>query len=89
MRQLELYLLFNVAPKQLSLNYDSMESLQAHPYINYYLARSIVDFREQVRAFKSVEELRNIELVDAVIFSKLAPYLKVSQKGTNAANLSN
>ncbi|QNR24839.1 ComEA family DNA-binding protein [Croceimicrobium hydrocarbonivorans] len=87
--QLELYLLFNVAPKQLSLNYDSMESLQGHPYINYYLARSIIDFREQVRAFKSVDELKNIELVDAVLFSKLAPYLKVSQKGTNAANLSN
>ncbi|WP_421754558.1 ComEA family DNA-binding protein [Croceimicrobium sp.] len=87
--QLELYLLFNVPPKQLSLNYDSMDNLQAHPYINYYLARSIIDFREQVRAFKSVDELRNFELVDAVLFSKLAPYLKVSQKDTNAANLSN
>ena len=75
--------------KQLDLNQAKLEELQSHPYINYYVARNIIDFREQVRAFKSVDELANIELVDDVLFSKLAPYLKVSSKGTNAQNLSN
>lgn len=64
------------------LNYDDLEALQAHPYINYYLARNIIDFRERVRAFKKEEELMNIELVDDVLFSKLAPYLKVSPRDT-------
>ncbi len=75
--------------KQLDLNQANLKELQSHPYINYYVARNIIDFREQVRAFKSVDELANIELVDDVLFSKLAPYLKVSSKGTNAQNLSN
>jgi len=75
--------------KQLDLNLTELEDLQSHPYINYYVARNIIDFREQVRAFKRVDELMNIELVDDVLFSKLAPYLKVSRKDTNAQNLSN
>lgn len=75
--------------RKINLNTSSLEELRAHPYINYYLAQNIINFREQVRAFKSVDELMNIELVDAVLFSKLAPYLKVSEKDMNALNLSN
>lgn len=75
--------------RQLNLNQQSLEDLKRHPYINYYLAQHIIDFREQIRPFKSVQELMNIELVDDVLFSKLAPYLKVSEKDTSALNLSN
>ncbi len=62
--------------RNLSLNESSLEDLQSHPYINYYLALSIVQFRERFRQFKSIDELANIELVDDVLFSKLAPYFK-------------
>jgi DNA uptake protein ComE-like DNA-binding protein len=65
------------------LNQSTLEELQEHPYINYYLARNIVDFRERLRDFKKVEELMNIELVDDVLFSKLAPYLKVASDSLN------
>lgn len=75
--------------QQLNLNQQSLEGLRRHPYINYYLAQHIIDFREQIRPFKSVQELMNIELVDDVLFSKLAPYLKVSEKDTSALTLSN
>lgn len=66
----------------LNLNESSLDDLQSHPYINYYLARNIVAFREQVGQYKRVTELMNIELVDDVLFSKLAPYLKVSKVDT-------
>lgn len=66
----------------LNLNESSLDELQSHPYINYYLARNIVAFREQVGQYKRVTELMNIELVDDVLFSKLAPYLKVSKVDT-------
>lgn len=81
----------DIAPahRRLNLNFGSREELQEHPYINYYLARNILDFREQIRPFKTVDELMNIELVDDVLFSKLAPYLFVSEKDTSALNLSN
>lgn len=72
------YLFCGPLERQLYLNESSLEDLQAHPYISYYLARDIVNFRERLRAFKKVDELMNIELVDDVLFSKLAPYLEVS-----------
>jgi len=65
--------------KRININYTGLEELRAHPYISYSLARNIIDFRERVRLFKKVEELMNIELVDAVLFSKLAPYFVVSE----------
>lgn len=55
----------------------SEEALYEHPYISYKLARNIVDFRERMRLFKKEDELMNIELVDAVLFSKLVPYLEI------------
>jgi len=61
--------------KKLNINEASELELYTHPYISYKLARNIVEFRERMRLFKKTEELMNIELVDGVLFSKLAPYL--------------
>ena len=88
-RELKSDLHIELPHRQLNLNLHSLEDLKRHPYINYYLAQHIIDFREQIRPFKSVQELMNIELVDDVLFSKLAPYLKVSEKDTSALTLSN
>ena len=63
--------------RKLNLNKASEEELYNHPYISYKLARNIVEFRERMRLFEKVEELANIELVDGVLFSKLAPYLEI------------
>lgn len=77
------FYLDSVELKKLNLNLSSLEELQAHPYISYYLARNIVEFRERIRLFKRKEELMNIELVDDVLFRKLAPYLEVSLEDMN------
>mgnify|MGYP003633779679 CR=1 FL=1 len=63
--------------QKLKINEASEEELYSHPYISYKLARNIVEFRERMRLFKKAEELMNIELVDGVLFSKLAPYLEI------------
>lgn len=63
--------------RKLDINKASEEELYNHPYISYKLARNIVEFRERMRLFEKVEELANIELVDGVLFSKLAPYLEI------------
>lgn len=66
--------------KTLNINDLDLDNLVRHPYISYYLARNLIEFRERIGLFKKVEELMNIELVDAVLFRKLAPYLKVKEK---------
>lgn len=88
-RRLKPFLQIERAHRRLNINSANLEALKAHPYINYYLARNIINFREQIRPFHSVVELMNIELVDDVLFSKLAPYLKVSEIDTSALTLSN
>lgn len=72
--------------RKLSLNDAGFEELLAHPYLEYQMVSNIVAFREDLRDFKNVEELRNIELIDTVIFRKIAPYLEIrSSAGTKAS----
>ena len=63
--------------QKLNINRAEEETLYNHPYISYKLARNIVEFRERMRLFEKEAELMNIELVDGVLFSKLAPYLEI------------
>lgn len=81
-RGIEEQVLVEPAVKKLDINMTSFKELLRHPYLEYEVVRNIVRFRERVRPFKTVEELKNIELIDADLFSKIAPYLKAgSQEG--------
>ena len=61
--------------KKISINTASFEELKNHPYISWRLARSIVDFRTNFRKFKSLDELRNIEVMSDAYFDKIKLYL--------------
>ncbi len=63
--------------QSLDLNRSALEELAEHPYIGYRNARSIVQFRESVRPFRSIEELRKLHLMEDSLWVKLAPYLVV------------
>ncbi|MBI1316762.1 hypothetical protein GC167_07870 [bacterium] len=63
--------------RTLSLNESSLEELGSHPYVGFRSARAIVQFRESVRPFRSVEELRKLHLMEDSVWAKLAPYLEV------------
>jgi DNA uptake protein ComE-like DNA-binding protein len=41
------------------------------------VVNNIVRFREEYRRFESIDELMNLELIDGVLFSKIAGYLTV------------
>lgn len=73
-------LLCNSEVKRIDLNLASYEELMAHPYLEYRVVKNIIHFRENIRPFNEVNELRNIELVDAPLFRKIAPYLMVEGK---------
>ncbi len=65
--------------KRININKASIQELENHPYIRRSVARNIVRFREEYRQFSSLEELKNLELVDEVLFSKIANYLCVEE----------
>jgi competence ComEA-like helix-hairpin-helix protein len=61
--------------RKINLNTATKDELKAHPYIKWNLANAIVEYRNQHGDFKSLEELKEIVLVDEATFTKLVTYL--------------
>lgn len=61
--------------RKMNVNTATKDELKAHPYIRWNLANAIVEYRNQHGAFKSLEELKNIVLIDEVTFNKIVHYL--------------
>lgn len=63
---------------KLSLNeIDSIKHLASHPYIDYNLARAIINYRTVHGNFQSIDELQNIKVLDDSLYHKIAPYLSL------------
>ena len=63
--------------KKMDINYWSVYELKKHPYLNYNLANSIVNYRARHGNYKHIEEIKNLVLVNEELYRKLAPYLTV------------
>lgn len=63
--------------KKLNVNTATKEELKAHPYIKWNLANAIVEYRNQHGPFKTLDELKNIVLVDEAAYKKMTPYLSL------------
>jgi DNA uptake protein ComE-like DNA-binding protein len=63
--------------KKLNINMVTKDDLKGHPYIRWNLANAIVEYRAQHGAYKSLEELKNIVLVDEATFEKIRHYLSL------------
>lgn len=61
------------------LNTSTFRELLKHPYLNYEQVKSIVNFRQKIRLFESVDELNNLELINDSLFTKIANYLEVGK----------
>jgi competence ComEA-like helix-hairpin-helix protein len=65
--------------KQINVNTASIKELMVHPYIEFYLAKSILTFREEAGTFTNTGELKNIRLMYDELFYKIQPYLKINE----------
>jgi competence ComEA-like helix-hairpin-helix protein len=63
--------------RKINVNTATKDELKAHPYIRWNLANAIVEYRNQHGAFKSLEELKSIALVDEATFNKIFHYLSL------------
>ncbi|NTS42139.1 helix-hairpin-helix domain-containing protein [Flavisolibacter sp. BT320] len=63
--------------RKINVNTATKDELKIHPYIRWQLANAIVEYRNQHGAFTSLEELKNIVLIDEVIFEKIRHYLSL------------
>ena len=65
----------NPSPKKLNVNQLSLNELKRHPYINFYQAKAITDYRRLHGAIKSLNELRLIKDFSPEAIKRLIPYV--------------
>jgi len=63
--------------KRININSVTIEVLNAHPYLKWNQANSIVKMRMQRNGFKNIEEIKESVLIDSETYEKLFPYLSL------------
>lgn len=63
--------------RKLNVNTATKDELKVHPYFKWNLANAIVEYRNQHGAFKTLDELKNIVLIDEATFNKISHYLSL------------
>lgn len=62
--------------RRMNINKLSLEQLRRHPYINYYQARDIVDFRRLRGPISDLRQLRLLKSFGEADFERLAHYVE-------------
>ena len=66
----------NPFPKKLNVNKLPLNDLKRHPYINYYQARAITDYRRLHGPIKSLNDLRLSKDFPTEAIDRLTPYVE-------------
>ena len=66
----------NPSPKKLNVNRLSLNELRRHPYINFYQARAITDYRRLHGPLKSLDDLRLSKDFPPEVIERLKPYVE-------------
>ncbi len=61
--------------KKIDINNATIKQLIRHPYIEFYTAKSIVNYRIKVGKYSDVTQLKDSSLVYTELYQKIAPYL--------------
>lgn len=67
----------NGSVKKWNINTATKDELKTHPYIKWNLANAIVEYRNQHGGFKSLDDLKNIAIIDEATFERIAHYLSL------------
>ncbi|HUH75222.1 MAG TPA: helix-hairpin-helix domain-containing protein [Chitinophagales bacterium] len=63
--------------QKLDINNENFENLKSHPYISEKLANQMINYREKIKPFESVEEMKKLYVMTDSIYNKLYPYLTI------------
>ena len=66
----------NAQPRKLNINQLSLNELKRHPYLNYYRARAITDYRRLHGPIQSLDDLRLSKDFPQEVIDRLAPYVE-------------
>ena len=63
------------AVNRIDLNTATVAQLRKHPYLDYYQARAIVEYRQKGHHYESSQDLLKVNLMDEKTVSKLEGYI--------------
>ncbi len=63
--------------KKININTADINALRAHPYLRWNIANAIINYRQQHGNYKSVEDIRKIDIITDDLYNKIAPYLAI------------
>lgn len=66
----------DISVRKVNVNKLSLQRLMSHPYISFYQARAIVEYRKAYGEIKGVEDLKGLEGFSPQKIEKLQPYLE-------------
>lgn len=66
-----------IEPKKININTATIKELSNHPYIDFYLAKAIIKLRQEIKTYKTLDQIRQIHLLDEKTYEKLLPYLEL------------
>ena len=69
------FIIDSPSPRRLNLNTMSLNELKRHPYINYYQAKAIVDFRRINGQIRSLQQLSTSPDFTEETIKRLLPYV--------------
>jgi DNA uptake protein ComE-like DNA-binding protein len=69
------FVIGTASPRQLNVNRLSLGELKQHPYLSYYQARAIEDYRRKYGPLKSLDDLRLLPDFTDEQLQRLAPYV--------------
>ena len=63
--------------RKININKANIKEMTKHPYIEFYVAKSIVNFRNENGTFTDIAQIRDARLIYSELFLKIEPYLSV------------
>lgn len=63
-------------PEKLDINHLSLNELKRHPYISFFMARTITDYRRLHGPLSSLDDLRLSKDFPPEVIARLAPYVQ-------------
>jgi DNA uptake protein ComE-like DNA-binding protein len=64
--------------RKININKITIKEMMKHPYIEFYVAKSIINYRNQKGAFADINEIREAKLIYQELYLKIEPYLSVN-----------
>ena len=65
--------------RKIDLNTVTFKELLKHPYFEYYLVKEIFNYKDEIREWDSVGQLRKVTVMYEELYEKIAPYLEVKE----------